>query len=112
MNFDIDSHVKNGKVGSFADDSKVANKLKSAIDTCKMQEDIESLERWTTENNMQMNNDKFVLLSYNKNLEIDNAYRLSDGTIIKEENQTRDLGVLMSNDGTFTNHIVILVSNC
>ena len=46
MNFDIDFHIKNGKVGSFADDSKVLNKLKSENDTCKMQQDIESLEKW------------------------------------------------------------------
>ena len=77
-----------------------------------MQQDIESLERWTTENNMQMNNEKFVLLSYNKNKEIDNSYNLRDGTIIKEESHTKDLGVIMTNDGKFTNHIAQLVSNC
>jgi len=112
MNFDIDSYIKNGKVGSFADDSKIANKLNNAIDTQKMQQDIENLEKWTNENNMQMNNDKFVLLCYNKNPEINNSYKLSDGTIIKEANQTRDLGVLMSNDGKFTNHVINIVSNC
>ena len=31
---------------------------------------------------------------------------------LKEMNQTKDLGVIMSNDGTFTNHINNLVSNC
>ena len=112
MNFDIDFHIKNGKVGSFADDSKVLNKLKSENDTCKMQQDIESLEKWTTVNNMKMNNDKFVLISYNKNSQIDNTYKLGDGTIISEKCQTKDLGVIMSNDGTFTNHINNLVSNC
>ena len=112
MNFDIDSYIKHGQVGSFADDSKVINKLTSATDTYKMQEDIENLERWTSMNNMQMNNEKFVLLSYNKNTEIDNSYKLSDGTIIKEKDQTKDLGVLMCNDGQFTNHIIDTVSSC
>jgi len=108
----IDLHIKYGIVGSFADDSKVLNRLHNKNDTYKMQQDIKSLERWTTENNMKMNNDKFVLLSYNKNPEIDNTYKLEDGTIIKEMNQTKDLGVIMSNDGRFSNHINNLVSNC
>ena len=112
MNFDIDLHIKNGKVGSFADDSKVLNKLTNETDTSKIQQDIESLERWTTANNMKMNNDKFVLLSYNKNEEIDNTYKLSDGTIINEMKETKDLGVVMSNDAKFTKHITNLVSNC
>jgi len=112
MNFDIDFHIKNGKVGSFADDSKVLNRLNSKNDVYKMQQDIECLERWTAQNNMKMNNDKFVLLSYNKNTEIDNMYKLEDGTIIKEMPQTKDLGVIMSNDGKFSNHINNLVSNC
>ena len=112
MNFDIDLHIKNGKVGSFADDSKVLNRLNSKNDVYKMQQDIECLERWTAQNNMKMNNDKFVLLSYNKNTEIDNMYKLEDGTIIKEMPQTKDLGVIMSNDGKFSNHINNLVSNC
>mgnify|MGYP000250447811 FL=1 len=65
-----------------------------------------------TVNNMKMNNDKFVLISYNKNSQIDNTYKLGDGTIISEKCQTKDLGVIMSNDGTFTNHINNLISNC
>jgi len=88
------------------------NRLNNKNDTYKMQQDIENLEKWTTANNMKMNNDKFVLLSYNKNPEIDNTYRLENGTVIKEMSQTKDLGVIMSNDGRFSNHISNLVSNC
>ena len=39
-------------------------------------------------------------------------YKLEDGTIIKEMPQTKDLGVIMSNDGKFSNHVNNLVSNC
>ena len=106
MNSDIDTKIKNGKTGTLADDTKVTNVLKCNSDNTKMQEDLNSLEQWSEMNNVKMNDEKFVLLCYNSNPQIiNNHYSLKSGIVIQESKGTRDLGVWMSNDATFTEHM-------
>jgi len=113
MNSDIDIKIKNGKTGTLADDTKVTNVLKCNSDNTKMQEDLNSLEHWSEMNNVKMNDDKFVLLCYNSNPQIiNNHYSLKSGIVIQESKGTRDLGVWMSNDATFTEHISNVTTSC
>ena len=113
MNSDIDTKIKNGTTGTLADDTKITNVLKSNADNYKMQEDLISLEKWSEMNNVKMNDDKFVLICYNKNPQItDNHYHMKSGTVIHESDGTRDLGVWMSNNATFTEHISNVTTSC
>ena len=112
MNSDIDGKIKNGKVGTLADDTKVTNVLQSNADNFKMQEDLAALEKWSSENNVKMNDDKFVLLCYNKNPNIVNNLTLKNGVTIAEKEGTRDLGVWMGNDAKFTQHITNITTSC
>jgi len=112
MNSDIDEKIKNGKVGTLADDTKITNVLKSNSDNFKMQDDLAALEKWSEENNVKMNNDKFVLLCYNKNVNIVNKVTLQSGQVIQESEGTRDLGVWMSNNAKFTGHITNITTSC
>ena len=105
MNSDIDTIIKNGKVGTLADDTKIKNTLKSNDDNYKLHEDLALLERWSSENNMKMNDEKFVLLCYNKNPNITNNFTLQSGVPIPERTGTRDLGIYMSNNAMFSEHI-------
>ena len=112
MNSDIDAKIVNGKVGTLADDTKIINTVTCNNDNYKMKEDLKSLEQWSSENNMKMNDDKFVLLCYNKKPNSTNKLTLRSGLDIKEREGTRDLGVWMDNDATFTIHIANTVASC
>jgi len=79
MNSDIDAKIVNGKVGTLADDTKIINTVTCNNDNYKMKEDLKSLEQWSSENNMKMNDDKFVLLCYNKKTDITNNLTLENG---------------------------------
>ena len=63
---------------------------------------------------MVFNNDKFQLLRYGKNNSLKEVtnYKAPDGTFIKEDNNVRDLGVLMSSDGSFNIHIENFTNEC
>ena len=112
MNSDIDARIVNGTVGTLADDTKITNTIMTNDDSYKMKNDLKTLEQWTVENNMKMNDDKFVLLCYNKKPNIVNNLPLQNGFVIMEQEGARDLGVWMENDGTFTKHIANVTKSC
>ena len=69
MMLDIDSGVKNAKLASFADDTRVWLLTKSLEEQAKLQQDLEVLYEWAEDNNFTFNEKKFEQL----------AYRTSDG---------------------------------
>ena len=73
-----------------------------------LQEELEKLYIWEAENNMKFNGKKFELLRFgnNSNLKEDtNYFTPGMDQIIEEKEVLRDLGVMMANDATFTNHV-------
>ena len=61
-------------------------------------------------NNMTFNNKKLELLRYgnNESLKEETTYLCPDGSPIPEKSHVRDLGVTMSDTGTFNEHINIM----
>ena len=59
---------------------------------------------------MMFNSDKFELIRYtnssSKVIQSESSYMSNDGSIIEEKQHVRDLGVTLSNDATFTQHIM------
>ena len=55
------------------------------------------------------NSDKFELIRYktknSKDTQIETSYLSNNGSTIEEKQHVRDLGVTLSNDATFTQHI-------
>ena len=111
MNFDIDENVKYCSVTSFADDAGLAKGIKTNEDTEHVKEDLEGLTKWERKNNVSFNMDKFFNLKYNKKEEFSSPYEIR-GTIISEEQRTRDLGVIVNNKGTPEDHIEEVVRQC
>ena len=107
---DIDEHIATAFLSSFADDTRVGNGINSITDIECLQRDLEAVYKWSTDNNMQFNFDKFELLRYRsrntKEVQSVTTYESNNGTIIQEKDHVRDLGVLLSNDATFTQHIL------
>ena len=66
---------------------------------------------WGPKNNMSLNGDKFEHLHVGNNLhQIKAEYKDPSGNIICEKEHIKDLGVLISNNLTWTKHIEDVVS--
>ena len=67
------------------------------------QEDLNKMYRWADENNMEYNDPKFELITFGKPSR--RNYKTPKGTAIKRKTVVKDLGVYMSSDGKFEEHI-------
>ena len=108
---DIDQDVASAFLSSFADDTRVGGKINTVEDAERLQNDLNMVYAWTTENNMELHGDKFELLRYGDNAELKDRtqYISNTGLIIKEEDQVRDLGVRMHNSGSFSPQVQKIV---
>ena len=72
-----------------------------------LQGDLEKIYSWAKEYNMTFNNSKFELLRYGSNntLKESTSYDSSDGSTAESKAHTKDVGVTMSSNGTFSEHI-------
>ena len=91
-------------------------------DTMVLQTDLNAVVKWSTENNMQLHEDKFELLSYRipKIKYITDAlpfmtdiasYITPAGFEIERSSVVRDLGITMIDDFQWTSHINNMVKN-
>ena len=97
---DLDSDVL-----IYVDDTKVIRKIKNIEDVINLQEDLLKLYRWGEENKMSYNGSKFVTIRHGKNTDIkeDTMYfSCNFEEIIEEQESTRDLGVIMQNNASFS----------
>lgn len=105
--------ASDGKI--FADDTKLINHIGDIIAHMLLQDDLNNIVAWSLKNNMQLNGDKFEVLNYslNKSHLLRNLpftqeyleYNLSDGTTIQPSKTVKDLGILLSNDCSWSPHI-------
>ena len=67
---------------------------------------------WTEKNNMKLNCCKFEHLKYGKDIESKNlsTYFTNNNTIIENKSSVKDLGVWMSSNCSFSNHINKVIS--
>ena len=104
---DIDAQVKFSSVSSFADDTRVCKGVSSISDVDHFQTDLFHIYNWAEDNNMVFNNLKFELLRYNTPKSIDGSfYSDCNDEVISSKNTITDLGVLMSNNGKFTEQVL------
>ena len=92
----------------FVDDSKISKAIRGEEDVEQLQEDLDTLFSWAKQNNMQFNGKKFQLLRYGKNEDVKNntMYFTEDTSDLVERTEVvRDLGVMLSDDAKFKNHI-------
>ena len=103
---DIDNNTTS-RVASFADDTRVTGGYKNEQDTKLIQQDLETIYKWQTENNMLFNESKFELMRYGKDTTImaqtNNTGPGAQG--IEAKSSVQDLGVVLSDNMYFGNHI-------
>ena len=108
---DLDDDVTFSNVSSFADDTRVFAGIRNVEDTKNLQADLDKIYEWARNNNASFNSDKFECLRYgvDKSIAQTTSYLTCDGSPIQCGEHVRDLGVQMSADATFTQHITDLV---
>ena len=117
---DLEIKIKNSKMNSFADDTRISKKISTQEDCDLLQQDLEYVIEWSEENNMQLHEDKFELVCYRTPsakvlaealpfmADVTN-YTTPNGTTIDRSPLVRDLGVSMSEELSWTPHINIMV---
>ena len=95
------------KLSTFADDTRITRGILDINDTLLLQKDLQTVYQWQEENNMKFNEGTFELLRYgdDRDLKEQTNYTGPEGQVITEKDNVRDLGVLMTNNATFINHI-------
>ena len=61
-------------MASFADDTKILNRIKTEDDILTMQESLDKLYQWEKENNMKFNAGKFKWLQFGRNNDTKDKY--------------------------------------
>ena len=104
---DIDINVVSSFLSSFADDTRVSKGVTGVSDASALQSDLEAVYDWAVDNNMSFNNLKFELLRRGSDttLMACTNYTAPGGSIISEKEHVKDLGVTMSSDCSFREHI-------
>ena len=104
---DIDRNIAESFISSFADDTRLSRAVSGVREASSLQTDLEKIYQWSVENNMMFNGEKFEALRYGRDdvLKCTTSYTSPEGSVIPEKEHVRDLGVTMSNDGTFKQHI-------
>ena len=95
-------------ISLFADDTRICRKISSEECVEKLQSDLEKLYSWQERNNMKFNGSKFEVIRYgNKSdLKEDTVYFTPNlEEIVEEKASLRDLGVILSSDMKFSNHV-------
>ena len=90
----------------------VLKEVTELMDSFKLQHDLNQIYEWTKRNNMKLNGCKFEHLSYgrNKDAKSYSTYLNNAHCKIETKNSVKDLGILMTNDGKFDDHINAVVN--
>jgi len=108
---DIDTNILHSFLSSFADDTRLMKEISNITDIQLLQNDLESVYRWTASNNMKLNGLKFEHIKYGKNEEQkEHSVYLSDtNSPIESMSQVKDLGITLDVNMTYNKHIQNLI---
>lgn len=94
----------------FADDLKIFRTIKSRLDCCALQKDIDSLLRWCTLNGMQVNVTKCCAISFSRSREpLRHDYRIGLSSLLFVSS-VKDLGVIIDSKVRFNEHISMITA--
>ena len=108
---DITKVIKHCQIKIFADDSKLSHIIKSFEDNHALQEDLDAVMKWASDNNMELNQDKFEILHHGSDRTLDGTYILPNGKSIQTESHTiRDLGIHINDTLSWSDHYNLMVT--
>ena len=104
---DIGENITSSKK-VYVDDTKLIKPVKNESDVEDMQKELDILYEWAEENNMKFNGKKFQVVRYGKDENLKNEtlyFTENTENIVERQEVVRDLGVMMSDDGSFKDQI-------
>ena len=108
MMHDINEYIDHAILSSYADDTKLWQKITCLNDSVLLQEELVKLYEWARLNNMDFNPDKFEGVSFGD--EEEQAYYAPDGKVIQQSKVVKDLGVHIEENLKFQQHINNIVA--
>ena len=112
---DISKDTNHSSVVSFADDTRVFRQIIDINDCSLLQNGLDNIYSWASVNNMVFNDSKFQHMSYHHQLQhrsSNHMYLSPSMNIINSNDHTRDLGITISGDCSFNEHINLRTKQC
>ena len=108
---DIDDEVTEAIIKSFADDTRAMKGIFTNDDVATLQLQLQKIYKWSDKNNASLNDKKFegMRLGPNSTIKEETSYSTPSGKLIEMKETVKDLGVLMSDDCTFSAHIAKVI---
>ena len=107
---DIDEEIAYSVLNSFADDTRIAKEIKNINDTKFLQSDLDKVYKWSSKNNMVLNDIKFESLKYGRDESLKSTiYKTPNDLPIETKSNLKDLGVVMSIDCIFKQQISSMI---
>ena len=109
---DLPSQVPHSDLYLFADDTKCLKPISTPQDSLQLQQDLNNLSTWSADWKLSFNQLKCILLSFQSkhHQSATTAPYHINGHIIKQCLQHKDLGIVMSYDLSWTNHISLITN--
>lgn len=109
---DIFLCFKHSKFLLYADDLKIFSKISCLNDVTKLQKDLNELNKWCANNNLNFNMSKCFHVSYFRiRNPIQTSYSIG-GNSVKTVNEVDDLGIVFDSKFTFLPHLEKLIPKC
>ena len=104
----------NCNIIAFANDTRLYSAINSPADCDSLQCDLSNVYKWAESNNMKFNSKKFQYINFTVSPQCNtsNVYVSADSNLIDPSHTVKDLGVLMSNDCMFDDHICQVTKKC
>ena len=116
---DIGANVSDGtRVSSFADDTRASRGMVNSDDPVQLQNDLKTIYTWANKVNMEFNGDKFECIRYWPDNDLgavfkeEFKYKNEEDKIIEEKSHIKDLGIMLSDNLTFSHHIDKMTTAC
>ena len=117
---DLEEVIKASRVSFFADDTRVSKQISCFEDCALLQADLFFVIEWAHRNNMKLHEQKFELLNHLHNRKNYSSelpfyvetllYKVSGEDTLYPVEHTRDLGVVVSSDLSWSRHISNMVT--
>ena len=117
---DLENKICMSSVCFFADDTRISKQIKSLGSKQQLERDLSTVIEWSKENNMELNNQKFELITYScqapsflAELPFQRelfSYYVSEDYLLDPSSKVRDLGVLITSDMSWSQHMAAIVT--